>query len=97
MKIEAVGNVNGVKTTVVCEGDGEQFNYLFNGVENDELRELLRIRTEENHPIGGTYYPQTWALKLVATLDGWFFDSPPKRLDVDGEIESIPYEKGLIY
>ena len=100
MRIEANGIYNGQPLTVVCESDGESdsFAYSFNGSENKGLEYMLTAEADAGHAIGGTYYPETLALKLVTALDGWFFDYPPQdEIKVDEELEEIPFEPDVIY
>lgn len=97
MKITATGKRNGDAITVICDGDNNAFVFTFNGTENDSLQNILTAQANAGVIIGGTYYPETFALKLVAALTGWFFDEPPETLEVDGDIEQIPFEDDVIY
>ena len=96
MIITAQGK-RGKKTIKVrCEGDADYFVYTFNGSEDIELEADLVYEALQNHPAGGTYFPETFALKLVTALRGWFFDKPA-HVDVDGELEEIPGDEDTIY
>ena len=96
MRITATGTKNGETISAVCDGDGEDFSYTFNGKENPALEAELVYEANAGRAIGGTYFPETWPLKLVTALDGWFFDRPPE-IEVDGDLEEIPSEDGVIY
>lgn len=99
MRIEATGIYNGKPLTVVCDDSGENgFQYRFNGQEDRELENDLIAEAEAGHAIGGTYYPETFPLKLVTALSEWFFDRPPQgTITVDGDLEEIPGEPDTIY
>ena len=97
MKIEATGELRGKKTTVVCVDNGEGFAFTFNGKENDSLQMRLEAIIDSGVSIGGTYYPETIALKIVAALEAYFFDSPAQNISVDGDLEQIPFEEDTIY
>lgn len=92
-KIEAHGKLNGKATTVTWEDDALQFN----GARDPVLESDLRGIVARGPAIGGTYYPETEALRMIAALTGYFFDRPPE-ITVEGELEEeIPGEPGVIY
>lgn len=94
--IQSTGKKNGKKTEVVFECYDEYAEGRFNGKPDQEM-EMDVIRQLPTVMVGGTYRPQTLALKIVGVLTSGFFDLPPDRVDVIGDIEQIPYEEGVIY
>lgn len=93
----AIGKVNGQETAVLCETEGEEWMFLFNGETNAELETKLRELMQEKHRIGN-YPPKTMKLNLYAIFDGCeFFDRDSRSVEVYGDIEQIPGEDGVIY
>ena len=97
IKISAKGKKNKKDMAVECTVKDGVAAYTFNGKQSAELEEDLR-RWLEWTPIGGTYYPKTLALQIVAALDSRFFDrSPDVHVSGDELLETVPYKKGVIY
>lgn len=93
-RIEAQGKLN-KKTMTVTWTDGA---LLFNGASDPILEADLRRIAADDPAIGGTYYPRTEALRMLAALDGYFFDRAPESILVEGDIgEEIPGEPDVIY
>ena len=86
MKIIAKGVLGDETKTVIFE-DGK-----FNS------RSLyLDILLEEPEPIGGTYYPEKYEpLNVYYTLKDRYFDKL-LEIEVEGDLGTIPFEKGVIY
>lgn len=58
---------------------------------------LLQEALEESHPIGGTFWPdKKSALHYYSVLHDYFFDEL-KSIETDEELETIPYEEGVVY
>lgn len=96
--IKATGKKSGKDLAIVCEVDGDVPGFTFNGRKDNnlEIEILLQIGSVA---IGGTYWPQTVPLQIVAVLRSGFFDMDPDII-VEGDLEEIPEpaeEKGAIY
>lgn len=96
-KIIAKGKKNGKAITVECDCDDYGASMLFNGAKNTNYEAEVIMAALSGVAIGGTYYPETLPLQIVAALENSFFDRRPSSLDVDGEIEQIPGEEGVVY
>ena len=92
-RIEASGKLNGKALTVIWEDGALQFDGADDPIREADLRGIVA----SGPAIGGTYYPETEALQMIAALTGYFFDRPPE-ITVEGELEEeIPGEPGVIY
>lgn len=96
-ELVATGKVNGEKVVVLCETDGNDWRFTFNGKENQELDSKLRELMKAKHRIGN-YSPKTMKLNLCAIFDECsFFDRDTRNTEIFGEIEQIPFESGVAY
>lgn len=92
-KIIAKGKVNNEMMTIICE----DMKFTFDGKTNEGFETLILDETDFLRPIGGTYYPKRntmLAVKLV--LEESFFNELIK-IEVIGDIGTIPFEKNRIY
>lgn len=96
IEIRAQGIREGKGVLVECDFTGDGIEFLFNGSQDIDLEGAIRDEMEEHHPMAGTYFPETEKLNLINVLDGYFFDSNPD-IEVEGEVETMPNEEGLIY
>jgi hypothetical protein len=95
--VTAKGLKNGKAIEVTCWIDGDVVRCAIDGKDDQALEAELLFHVLDDLPIGGTYYPETMALRVVAALDGAFFDHAPDELHAVGVDEIIPYEEGVIY
>lgn len=80
--IEVLGTDGDLTVTTNEPQWGQRFNQMVN----------------QPPPLGGTYYPRPRSLlAAVSVLQRGFFDSPPGEVTVEGPLEAIPYEGGVIY
>lgn len=97
IEITASGRRKRKDMTVHCIVADGVSTYLFNGQPDATLAEEIRRKLEWT-AIGGTYYPETVPLQIVAVLASAFFDrSPDLHVSGDEPLETIPYKKGVIY
>ena len=93
-KITATGKKYGHELTV----EFDMKKVLFNGHEDELLEEEFFEVLENPKSIGGTYYPPADSLlNAYNILQYHFFDEFTEDIEVDGELEQIPYEEGKIY
>lgn len=88
MKIIASGKKDGKKIIVEVSGQ-EKFEYRFNGEKDDQL-EMEIWQQIGDFPVGGTYWPETEAMQILAVLVAGFYDRPPVILLAEGIDEEIP-------
>lgn len=97
-KIIAEGIYIGVPLQVTCYKKGKEIVVDFNGDKNEEIETEFKRMLKRCYAIGGTYFPPVDSmLNVVNVLKHRFFDSRPTMIKVDGELEPIPYEDGVIY
>ena len=102
-KIIAVGNIFGRKEKIEITVEKERLMIVCKTYElTEELKKELDSRLERciktSSPVGGTYYPpENTLLAAYLGLQNNFFESEDIEIKVDGELESIPYEDGIIY
>lgn len=102
VELIAKGKIRNAPITVLCEREGDDWRYTFNGEPNLKLEEQLRELTHNKTMCRvGTYPAKTMKLKLWNILNGgYFFDRIyPREVEVYGDIEKIPYadEEGVDY
>ena len=95
--ITAEGSKDGKNLKIIMRYDGEVITeFSFNGQENIES-ELEIMAQASRTAIGGTYWPKTIPLQILAVMKNGFFDHDPEIM-VEGELEEIPEpEKGVLY
>lgn len=96
IEVTAKGIRDGNEILVECDFKGNDISFLFNGDIDYDLEGVILNEMEEHHAIGGTYFPTTKKLNLIAVLEGYFFDYNPD-VKVVGDVESIPYKKRAVY
>lgn len=86
MKITAIGMFLGAKQTIVFENGGFEVEDLW-----------LDYLLANPEPIGGTYWPEKYEpLNVYFTLKDRYFDKLIS-IEVEGDLGTIPFEKGVIY
>lgn len=99
IKIMATGIKDGKSMTVEIESKyPDVYFFLFNGERNAVYEiEMDILLMYGDVFLGGTYIPESNDTKLYAIMQGYFFDRRPDSLVVEGEIEEMPSEEGVIY
>lgn len=95
-KVVANGIYQGKQLSVEADFADTGFSLLFNGERDFWLEGIVLDEMSKNHPLGGTYYPETKKLNLVVVLEGYFFDYSPD-IEIWGDIEEAPHKKGCVY
>lgn len=93
MKIKATGKYKGRLMTVEVTDEYGGILYLFNGKPDAVMKYEILDRIEDGVLIGGTYIPETDALRIYAALEGYFFDRNPD-ITAEGITEEIPLPDG---
>ena len=79
------------------ELDGK-ITVLFNGEEDDGLRQNLDEIVAASPPMGGTFYPEPGTmLGYYYILKNRYFFHWLTKLEVEGDIGEMPCEDGVIY
>lgn len=79
------------------EVDGK-ITVLFNGEEDDGLRQNLDEIVAASPPMGGTFYPEPGTmLAYYHVLKNGYFAEWVEKLTVEGDIGEMPCEDGVIY
>ena len=96
-RITAIGTINGKALTVCCcEAEGE-IQTTYNGTVDPIYDRRFRAELAAEHPIAGTYFPGVNTMhNALGVLCEHFFDTVPK-ISIEGEIEEIPFDEGVIY
>ena len=94
----AKGKIDGEEIEVVCETVSRRWRFKFNRETNYELEKQLRELLDEM-PSVGNYPPKTKKLALWGILDsGIFFDrTAPRKVEVFGPMEQVPYYGDYVY
>ena len=93
----AIGSVNGKKMTIVCTGTNDNPTVTFNGEEDAHLLKWLDMGIQMAPPLGNNfYYDKPSIAAYYHVLNTVCFDHVDS-IDVDGEIEPIPYDDDVIY
>lgn len=95
--IIAEGLINGKKMTIVCTGTNDNPIVTFNGEKNERLLKWLDMGIQMAPPLGNNFhYDKPSIAAYYHALNTVCFDHIDS-IEVDGEIEPIPCEDGLIY
>lgn len=93
--IRVTGIKNGVKITVACQARDGKISAEFDGY--DILKPEFDSLIKKQYPIGGTYFPPINSLlNAKNVLENYFFDKV-KTVQIDEEIEQIPFEENRVY
>lgn len=96
-KVIASGMYLGNRLTVEAVKDGDSIKLLVDGLEIQDVQKDFNERMNNAPAIGGTYRPEPNTLLAAFTvLEHGFFDKLDK-IEVQGELEEIPYEENQIY
>ena len=96
-KITAIGKLFGEKIKVECEKTNGEIIISVNGEEDEFVEEYIETLLSKRYPVGGSYCPpENSMLNVWNVLKYRFFDELIS-IEVEGEIEEIPFEKGKIY
>lgn len=96
-KVTAMGVLFGQKIKVECEKRDGEFVIDFDGKENELLERIARDGLAQERPIAGTYFPPADSLLNAYNYFQYYFFDELETIDVDGDIEEIPFEKGVVY
>lgn len=96
-KVTATGIYLGHRLTVEVTKENQTVIVTFDGMDVPDLQDHFNELLEHQLPIGGTYYPdENSLLAAYNVLNTTFFDSL-EHIEVEGEVEEIPYEENKIY
>lgn len=96
-KITGTGKIHGVLTTVTCEFVDGEIIINFDDIKIACYENSFRNELKQHYSIGGTYYPkENSMLNVLNVLENHFFDYPIKA-EIEGYIDPIPFEEGIIY
>lgn len=102
-KITAIGTMFGRSTTFeITVEAGKLVIVCKNRVLTPPMQEIVenRLRSciKTAGPIAGTYYPPENTLNAaVSGIQNGFFHSGEPEIIVDGMLEEIPYEEGVVF
>lgn len=98
-KVKASGTFFGEKVTITCEELDGDLLIDFDGKENDYLEELFRKELSVKHIIAGSYVPMTdeEMSNVINVLQFYTFEENHPEIIVEGEIETLPFEGGVVY
>lgn len=96
--IKAIGQYHEQTVEVMCIDMGDGLQFLFNMGKDPALEAVFRRILKERHPVAGTFSPEEESmLNVLNVIQYHFFDDAPSSVQVDGDIEEMPYEDGMIY
>ena len=97
-KIFAAGIFEGTYTEVTAVLKSGEISITQEGVVNPNLQAYFDYLNSRSYPVGGTYFPlKNSLLSLYNLLANYFFDSQTEPIVLEGELEQLPYEEGIIY
>ena len=80
-----------------CELKDGRVSITFNDIENPVYERFFRMHLERGYPIGGTWFPGIETMENAqSVLLEEIFDERPEII-VEGNLQIIPYEEGVIY
>lgn len=97
IKVTATGEFSKRKQTVTVIKDSDKLTVLFDGVEDELSKNVLDKQGGIAPGLGNHCHPdEGTALFYYNILNTVYFDKLEK-IEVEGELETIPYEEGVIY
>lgn len=96
-KVTATGTLFGQTIKVECEKRDGDLVLDFDGRENAFFEKIAREGLEDVRPVGGTYFPPANSLLNAYNYFQYYFFDKLTSIEIEGEIEEVPYEEGVIY
>ncbi len=95
--IIAKGIIGKKAITVICSGNNDKPTVTFNGKENESLLKALNLGIKMAPSMGNNFYFDEPTIAAYYHVLNTIFFEKLNSIEVDGEIEPIPWEKDLIY
>lgn len=96
-KVIASGMYLGNRIIVEAVKDGDSIKFLVDGIIVQDIQQDFEQRLNDAPAIGGTFRPEPNTLLAAFTvLESGFFEKLDS-IEVQGELETIPYEDNQIY
>lgn len=95
--ITAKGILGNTETTIICKEEKNSIAVYLNGVKDRITKEMLDMMVSIAPPMGGTYYPEIGTMQAYYNVLSTVYFTKLNTLEVEGEIEPIPYEEDVIY
>lgn len=95
--ITARGIMGAVETTIVCKEEKNNIAVYIDGRKDRFIKDMLDSLLAITPPMGGTYYPETGTMQAYYHVLSAAFFTKLNTIEVEGEIEPIPYEEGVKY
>lgn len=95
--ITARGTMGDVETTIVCKEEKNNIAVYIDGRKDHLIKNMLDSLVAIAPPMGGTYYPEAGTMQAYYNVLSTVYFTKLNTIEVEGEIEPIPYEDGVIY
>lgn len=95
--ITARGTMGDVETTIVCKEEKNNIAVYIDGHKDHLIKNMLDSLVAIAPPMGGTYYPEAGTMQAYYDVLSTVYFTKLNTIEVEGEIEPIPYEDGVIY
>lgn len=95
--ITAKGLLGNQQETVICKEQDNKIIISFNGTNDNVLKSMLDELLDIAPPMGGTYYPEKGTMQAYYHVLNTVFFKKLTIIEVEGEIEPIPFEDDIIY
>lgn len=100
-QVVATGFKFGFKTTITAElvdGVASIVSIDTNDLVKEKIIKEFNQKVEDAPAIGGTFWPdKSMLLAAYTVLTSYFFDDNKYEVEIIGEIEKMPWKKGVIY
>lgn len=95
--IKASGTVGDRQTTIVCKDEKNNITVYIDGVKDKNIINMLDMMIGIAPPMGGTYYPEAGTMQAYYNVLSTVFFTKLNTIEVEGELEPIPFEEDVIY
>lgn len=95
--ITAKGMIGDAEAAIICKEEKNNITVYLDGVKDDNIKKMLNLMTGIAPPMGGTYYPEAGTMQAYYHVLNTVFFNKLNTIEVEGEIEPIPYEDGVKY
>lgn len=95
--IKASGIVGDSQITIICKDEKNNITVYIDGAKDKNIKNMLDMMTGIAPPMGGTYYPEAGTMQAYYNVLSTVFFTKLNTIEVEGELEPIPFEEDVIY
>lgn len=95
--IKATGTFENRPLTVSCVENEKDLIFLFDNHFDSVKEKRIKEEMKKRHIIAGSFSPEEHSMLNVKNVLEFYFFDKLVSLEVEGDIEELPFEEGVIY